>query len=72
LFALVTTTLILGVAEAAFIPLSHEAVVRFQAATATTALLVVAVFSWLFTLNLQRWYLARRRKDQEESVPPGK
>jgi hypothetical protein len=74
LFALVTTTLVLGVAEAAFIPLSHDAMVRFQALTAFVAVLVVAVAGWLFTLDLQRWY-SDRRKEQKEALPlspPGK
>jgi hypothetical protein len=69
LFGLVTTTLILGVAEAAFIPLSHDALVHFHVVIAIVAVLVVAVLGWLFTLDLQRSH-SDRLKDQNQTLPP--
>jgi hypothetical protein len=69
LFGLVTTTLILGVAQAAFIPLSHDALVRFHVLISMAAVLVVAALGWLFTLDLQRWR-SDRHKDQKVTVPP--
>jgi len=62
LFALVTTTVILGVSQAAFIPLSHGAVVRFRIKTVAAACLIVGFLGWLLTLSLQRWRLGARQE----------
>ena len=69
LFGLVTATLILGVAEAAFIPLSHDALVRFHVLMAILAVLVVAVLGWLLTLDQQRSH-SDQIKDQKQTPPP--
>jgi hypothetical protein len=68
LFGLVTTTLILGVAQAAFIPLSHDALVHFHLLVGVVAVSVVVALGWLFTLDLQRWHL-ERHKDQKYAAP---
>jgi hypothetical protein len=56
LFALASSTIILGLREAAFVALSHEADVQFQTRSVTSAVGVVGGWGWLFTLSLQRWH----------------
>lgn len=59
---LVATTLVRGLGEAVFLPLSHEAVVLFRVKTVAAAFGIVALLGWLFTLGLQGWYLDWRNK----------
>ena len=58
---LVATTVVQGLGEAVFLPLSHEAIVLFRIKTVAAALGVVGFLGWIFTLGLQRWYPPWRR-----------
>src|SRR6266853_1608889 len=56
-FALANSTIVFGLSEAAFIPLSEDANVHFRKVTTSTAAGIVGSLGWLFTLSLQRWHL---------------
>jgi hypothetical protein len=51
-FALVIATLVLGLAEASFIPLSHDAEVSHQMKSIMAAVVLVVVPGWLFTMGM--------------------
>jgi hypothetical protein len=53
-FALLTTTIIMGIGEAAFVPVSYEAEVRFRIEVVGMAILTVGFLGWLFTFDLHR------------------
>jgi hypothetical protein len=64
-FALVTTTIVLGLSEAAFIPMSHDAVVHFQTKCVALTVALLVFFGWIFTASLHGhhlplWRLVRR------------
>jgi hypothetical protein len=54
LFALVAATLILGVFHATFLPMSHEAYVKFRVESLAIACLVILAVGWLLTSSLHR------------------
>jgi hypothetical protein len=61
-FGLVATAIILGVSQAAFIPMSHEAVAGFQAKSIAITVAVLLLFGWMFTANLHGlWRWVRRQ-----------
>jgi hypothetical protein len=64
LFGLVTATIIMGLGEAAFMPISHEAEVRFRIKTIVATAAVVGILGWLFTLDLQRWFCSLRTRSR--------
>jgi hypothetical protein len=51
-FSLVTATFVLGVATAAFIPLSAEACTAFRIKSVAAAAAIIAALGWLLTRNL--------------------
>lgn len=51
-FSLVTATFVLGVARAAFIPLSAEACTAFRIKSVAAAAAIIAALGWLLTRNL--------------------
>jgi hypothetical protein len=55
-FALVTSTIYLGLRQSAFIPISYQAEVNFHIKSVVGAAAVIGFFGWLFTLSLQRWF----------------
>lgn len=67
-FALVLTTMIEGVAEAAFIPYSSADHVRFRLKTIVLAIVLNAALGLLFTATLVKEYLARRTNSA--AAPP--
>lgn len=52
LFALVASTIVIGLGNAAHIPMSHAADVRFKFEIVALACLLVFALGWLFTLPL--------------------
>lgn len=54
LLALVVTTLVFGVAEAMFLPVSHEAYVRFRIKSIAADTLAIVVLGLLTTIVLWR------------------
>jgi hypothetical protein len=54
LFALVTTTIVLGLEEAAFIPFSSREDALFHWRAIGISILIVLVFGWLFTMGLHQ------------------
>ena len=67
LFALPTATIILGLREAAFSPVSHEAQAHFKTTTLLLTAVVIAVIGQVATLPLQRWHL---RYWKDKTRPP--
>ena len=59
---LVATTVVRGLGEAVFLPLSHEAIVFFRVKMVAAPFGIVAFLGWIFTLGLQGWYLDWRNK----------
>jgi hypothetical protein len=73
LFGLVSTTMIEGIGEAAFVPVSHEAVVLFRVKVAAMDLCSVGFLGWLFTFDLRRRHLALwKRKGHGDPPEKGK
>jgi hypothetical protein len=71
-FSLAITTMILGVSQAAFIPLSHDASVYFQTKSIAAAALVVGSLGWCLTRNLRRLRpAAGEEKDRRDQAAPG-
>ncbi|MGA2866147.1 MAG: hypothetical protein ABSF95_16875 [Verrucomicrobiota bacterium] len=66
-----TTTLIWGVSQAAFIPLSHGAVVRFRIKTVAAACMIVGFLGWWLTLSLQPWRLGARQERKQANQLAG-
>jgi hypothetical protein len=58
LMSLVVTTIILGLAQATFIPFYTQEVAPFRIKVGASAMLVVACIGWLFTGGLHRHLLA--------------
>ncbi len=54
LFALVTTTIVLGLEEAAFIPFSSREAALFHWRAVGISILIILVFGWLFTMGLHQ------------------
>jgi hypothetical protein len=52
---LVATTMVQGLGEAVFLPLSHEAIVLFRLKTVAVVFGIVGFLSWIFTLGLRHW-----------------
>jgi hypothetical protein len=53
LFALVSTTLVLGLAQAALIPLSHELEVAFRIKSVVAALVIIVIVGGIVAWRLQ-------------------
>lgn len=70
ILGLVTAATIEGLGHAAFIPLSHRALVRFRFETAAFACLVTGCLGWLFTLSLQHWFVALRKSSKDARTSP--
>jgi hypothetical protein len=51
-FALVASTIVIGLGNAVFIPYSSNAVTRFHIEITATACVLVALLGWLFTMKL--------------------
>ena len=68
--ALASSTIVLGVSEAVFIPLSHEACVHSRIGSVAAAALTVGALGWLVTLSLpcspQKKDGIKERKSQEQ------
>lgn len=58
---LVITTITVGVAEAAFIPLSHNAYVNFRAKVILAALFLNGLCGWLITIGLHQHHVVLAR-----------
>jgi hypothetical protein len=71
---LALTTIILGLAQATFIPFSTEQIAPFRIKVAALAILVVFCVGWLFTGSLHRHLLAdlKRKAAPPAPAPPGK
>ncbi len=54
LFALVTTTIVLGLEEAAFIPFSSREAALFHWRAVGISILIILFFGWLFTAGLHQ------------------
>ncbi len=67
LMGLVVTTIILGLAQAMFIPFSTDQFAPFRLKVAVVAVLVVGCLGWLFTGGLHRHLLALLKP---RSAPP--
>jgi len=57
LFALPTATIILGLREAAFSPVSHEATSSHKTSSMIISAVFIGVVGWIATLPLQKWHL---------------
>jgi uncharacterized membrane protein YhhN len=53
-FALVVSTIVLGISNAMFLPVSHAASDAHQVKSAVVTLAVVVVLGWLVTMSLHR------------------
>ena len=53
-FALVATTLVLGVSGAMFVPMSHEAIETHRVKSLAACAFVVLLFGWIFSAGLHR------------------
>jgi len=54
LFGLVASTLVLGVFHATYLPISHEAYVRFRVESLAASCFVILALGWLLTASLHR------------------
>ncbi len=63
LLGLILTTIVLGLAQATFIPFSSEEIAPFRLKMAVLAILLVAGAGWLFTGTLHRHLLAALKRD---------
>jgi hypothetical protein len=68
LLGLVVTTIVLGLGQATFIPLSTEEIAPFRFKMAALAILLVLFAGWLFTGSLHRHLLASLK--QSAAPPP--
>ncbi len=69
ILGLVVTTIVLGVAQATFIPFYRAEVHTFRLKVAVLAILLVAGIGWLFTGSLHRHILASLKPPT--TPPPG-
>ena len=67
LLGLVVTTIVLGLAQATFIPYSTEEIAPFRLKVAVLAILLVLGVGWLFTGTLHRHLLAALKRG---ATPP--
>jgi hypothetical protein len=67
LLGLVVTTIVLGLAQATFIPYSTEEIAPFRLKMALLAILIVLCVGWLFTGTLHRHLLAALKRS---AAPP--
>jgi hypothetical protein len=65
---LALTTIVLGLAQATFIPFSTEAIAPFRIGVAALAILLVLCAGWLFTGSLHRHLLAALKRSA--ALPP--
>ena len=73
LLGLVVTTIVLGLAQATFIPFDSGAVAGFRVKVAVIAILLVVGIGWLFTGTLHRHLLASLKHTAEPvPEPPAK
>jgi len=54
IFALVASTIVFGVTQATFLPLSHTAYVHWRVRSVAIAFLVIFILGWILTLSLRR------------------
>lgn len=71
IFALVASTLVLGVSHAMFLPVSHAAYSAYRAKSICAALLVIVTVGWLVTAGLHRhpaqiWQAIKKRYVDEQ------
>ncbi|HWX19493.1 MAG TPA: hypothetical protein VN578_06260 [Candidatus Binatia bacterium] len=72
-FALVVTTILFGLGEAAAIPFSDAEKASLHKKWTAAALIIIAALGWLFTMPLHRSHLAfwnARNKGPATSPPP--
>src|SRR5512143_3217800 len=67
LLGLVVTTIVLGLAQATFIPFSTEEIAPFRLKMAGLTILLVAGAGWLFTGSLHRHLLAALKRSAASS-----
>ena len=73
MFALPTATIILGLKEAAFSPVSQEAVSHHKTTSFILAAVVIGIIGWFATLPLQKWHLRYwREKPRTPQTPSAK
>jgi hypothetical protein len=70
LLGLVVTTIVLGLAQATFIPFDSGAVAGFRVKVAVIAILLVAGIGWLFTGSLHRHLLASTKETAAPAPEP--
>jgi len=58
ILGLSVTTVVLGLSQAAFIPVSHEAAASFQTESVVGALFLNLLLGWVFTAGLHGQHLA--------------
>ncbi len=74
LLGLVVTTIVLGLAQATFIPFSTEEIAPFRFKVAALAVVLVVCIGWLFTGSLHRHLFEslKRKADQPPAEAPPK
>ena len=74
LLGVVVTTIVLGLAQATFMPFSTEEITPFRLKMAGIAILIIACVGWLFTGSLHRHLLAvfRPKMPPAPSAAPAK
>ena len=72
LLALVVTTVVMGLGQAAFIPFTSGQEATFRVKIAAFAIFIVFCLGWLFTGSLHPHLLAPWRRDQEVPKPAPK
>lgn len=70
LLGLVVTTIILGLAQATFIPFDSQQVAPVRLKAAALAILVVLGTGWLFTGSLHRHLFAAAKAPSAPTAPP--
>lgn len=71
-FGLVTTAIVLGLGEAAFIPMSHAAVVHFKIRCVSVTVILLAALGWIFTAGLHGHHLPLLRWAQRRFTKPSR
>ena len=69
LLGLVVTTIVLGLAQATFIPYSTEEIAPFRLKVAVLAIFLVLCVGWLFTGTLHRHLLAALKRSPAPPPP---
>ena len=70
LMGLVVTTVILGLAQATFLPFDSEQVAPFRLKVAALAIVLIACVGWLFTGSLHRHLFAALKLPNPLPPPP--